>query len=188
MKWEKCKFALRGAATARTGGAITPASARNRAKTFGTSRFDGRDGEFLRDRPGRRRPSAPSLRNLPKRVGELRRSSRASPRRDNAGTKRPTAFRREPNNRPERPLRRRRDNGRTPLQGRRERRRRSRNRVGATLPERLRRPTSRNGGETAKNAPRNRGRKGILGTSVDFGCENGVGGRVDAVSTLVAKC
>lgn len=169
-------------AVIRLASATRPVAARRRVKTFGTSRFGGRVDGFSRGRPDRRRRVAlpglrvaSTLRPLRRRGGALRRSFSAFPRRDNVGTKRPTGVRREPNNRRERRRRRRRDNARTPLRRRRGRRRRSRNRVGARLPGRRRRPTSRNARGTAKNAPRNRGRKGILGTLIDFGCKNGAG-------------
>lgn len=164
-----------GNAVIRLGTATRPVGARRRVKTFETSRFGGRGGGFSRGRPGRRRrialPSlriASTLRLLWRRGGALRRSFAEARRRGKRGTKRTTAARPGPNNRRERLRRRRRDNARTPLRRTPERRRRSRNRDGATLPERLRRPTFRNARGTAKNAPRNRGRKGILGTSVDF--------------------
>lgn len=179
-------FALLGTVETATGSAVIrlgtarpatrPVAARRRAKTFETSRFGGRVGGFSRGRPGRRRSRfalpnfriESTLRLLRRRGGGLRRSFAEVRRRGKRGTKRPTGARPGPNNRRERLRRRRRGNERTPLRRTPERRRRSRNRVGATLPERRRRPTSRNARGTAKNAPRNRCRKGILGTSVDF--------------------
>ncbi len=175
-----------GSAVIRLASATRPVGARRRVKTFETSRFGERGAGFSRGRPDRRRRVAlpvsrvaSTLRSLRRRGGALRRSLAGVPRRDSGGTKRTTATRRGPNNRRERLRRRRRDNARTLLRRTPERRRRSRNRVGATLPERRRRPTSRNARGRAKNAPRNRGRKGILGTLIDFGCGNDAGrGRV----------